>query len=110
MYEEDGAVKKFFVSSGSVSINVDASVQILAEEVHPVDTIDAAAAKDIVAKAQAKVSSAADEVSDYCYHTPITLLSLFFSRLLRQRLRLNLKLVRLLLQLLSKYYHSSSVM
>ena len=62
VYEEDGAVKKFFVSSGSVSINADASVQILAEEVHPVDAIDAAAAKDIVAKAQAKVSSAADEV------------------------------------------------
>ena len=45
-----------------MSINEDASVQILAEEVHPVDAIDVAAAKDIVAKAQAKVSSAADEV------------------------------------------------
>merc|ERR1712142_1050628 len=59
VFEEDGAVKKFFVSSGSVSINEDASVQILAEEAHPVDDIDGTAARDIVAKAQAKLSSAA---------------------------------------------------
>ena len=62
VYEEEGAVKKFFVSSGSVSINEDASVQILAEEAHPVEDIDGAAARDILAKAQAKVSSTADEV------------------------------------------------
>ena len=62
VYEEDGAVKKFFVSSGSVSINKDASVQILAEEAHPVEDIDGASAKDILAKAQAKVSSTSDEV------------------------------------------------
>ena len=62
VYEEDGAVKKIFVSSGSVSINQDASVQILAEEAHPVEDIDGAAARDILAKAQAKVSSTADEV------------------------------------------------
>ena len=64
MYEEDGATNKFFVSSGSVSINEDASVQILAEEVHKVADIDAAAAKDLVAKASAKVAAAVDEV---CY-------------------------------------------
>merc|ERR1711974_338416 len=63
VYEEEGAVKKFFVSSGSVSINEDASVQILAEEAHPVEDIDVAAARDIVAQAQAKVSSAADEAA-----------------------------------------------
>merc|ERR1712241_728798 len=63
VYEEDGATKKFFVSSGSVSINEDASVQILAEEAHPVEDLDAAAAKDIVAKAQSKVASASDEVA-----------------------------------------------
>ena len=65
MYEEEGAVKKFFVSSGSVSINEDASVQILAEEAHPVEDIDVAAARDIVAQAQAKVSAAVDEVRLY---------------------------------------------
>merc|ERR1712029_709964 len=62
VYEEDGSAKKFFVSSGSVSINEDASVQI-AEEVHKVEDLDGAAARDIVAKAQAKVASAADEVA-----------------------------------------------
>ena len=50
------------MSSGSVSINEDASVQILAEEVHKVEDLDAAAARDIVAKAQSKVASASDEV------------------------------------------------
>ena len=65
MYEDDGSTNKFFVSSGSVSINEDASVQILAEEVHKVEDIDAAAAKDLVAKAAAKVSAAADEVDYY---------------------------------------------
>ena len=39
-------------------------MQILAEEVHKVEDLDAAAAKDIVAKAQSKVASASDEVSD----------------------------------------------
>merc|ERR1719281_1213045 len=63
VHEEDGAVKKIFVSSGSVSINQDASVQILAEEAHPVEDIDGAAARDILAKAQAKVSSTADEAA-----------------------------------------------
>merc|ERR1711878_164495 len=63
VYEDDGSTNKFFVSSGSVSINEDASVQILAEEVHKVEDIDAAAAKDLVAKAAAKVSAAADETA-----------------------------------------------
>merc|ERR1719323_345026 len=55
VYEDDGATNKFFVSSGSVSINEDASVQILAEEVHKIE--------DLVAKAQSKVASASDEVA-----------------------------------------------
>merc|ERR1711913_116961 len=63
VYEEEGAVKKFFVSSGSVSINEDASVQILAEEAHRVEDLDVAAARDIVAKAQQKVASSTDETA-----------------------------------------------
>ena len=62
VYEEDGSTKKFFVSSGSVSINEDASVQILAEEAHKVEDIDAAAARDLVAQATSKVASTTDEV------------------------------------------------
>ncbi len=38
VYEDEGA-KKFFVSSGSITINEDASVQILAEEAHSIDNI-----------------------------------------------------------------------
>ena len=64
VFEEDGSAKKFFVSSGSVSINQDASVQILAEEVHKVEDLDAAAARDIVSKAQSKMASASDEVNN----------------------------------------------
>merc|ERR1712055_881116 len=45
VYEEDGNTKKFFVSSGSITINDDSSVQILAEEAHAVEDLDAAAAK-----------------------------------------------------------------
>ena len=39
VYEDDGAAKKFFVSSGSITINEDSSVQILAEEAHSVDSL-----------------------------------------------------------------------
>ena len=40
VFENDGAIKKFFVSSGSVTINEDATVQILAEEAHPLEDLD----------------------------------------------------------------------
>merc|ERR1719408_321774 len=64
VYEDDGATKKFFVSSGSITINDDSSVQILAEEAHAVEDLDAAAAKAALAEAQAAVSAAgADEVA-----------------------------------------------
>ena len=39
VYEDDGGAKKFFVSSGSITVNEDASVQILAEEAHALDTL-----------------------------------------------------------------------
>ena len=62
VYENDGATKKFFVSSGSVTINEDSSVQILAEEAHALEAIDAAAARQVVAEATAAVNAAGDEV------------------------------------------------
>ena len=64
VYEDDGSSKKFFVSSGSVTINEDSSVQILAEEAHAVEDLDLAAAREVVTQAQASLSSAADEVSN----------------------------------------------
>merc|ERR1712223_2131398 len=61
VYEDDGAAKKFFVSSGSITINEDSSVQILAEEAHSVDSLDASEAKAALAEAQASVASAATD-------------------------------------------------
>ncbi|EFN82893.1 ATP synthase subunit delta, mitochondrial [Harpegnathos saltator] len=61
VYEESGTAKKIFVSSGSVTINEDNSVQILAEEAHPVEDLDNAAAKDILSKAQQQLSSASSD-------------------------------------------------
>ena len=64
VYEEEGATNKFFVSSGSITINDDSSVQILAEEAHPVKDLDPAAAKEALAAAQAAVNAAgADETA-----------------------------------------------
>merc|ERR1712036_65258 len=63
VYEDDGLAKKFFVSSGSITINEDSSVQILAEEAHSVDSLDASEAKAALAQANADISAAADEVA-----------------------------------------------
>ncbi|XP_030757548.1 ATP synthase subunit delta, mitochondrial [Sitophilus oryzae] len=61
VYENEGAVKKIFVSSGTVTINDDSSVQIIAEEAHPVENIDLSAARDLLSKAQSQLSSAAND-------------------------------------------------
>merc|ERR1712154_371742 len=63
VFEEDGAAKKYFVSSGSVTINGDSSVQVLAEEAHPVDRFDAAAIREGLSKAQSDLASASSETS-----------------------------------------------
>ncbi|ESP00739.1 hypothetical protein LOTGIDRAFT_158030 [Lottia gigantea] len=59
--ESDSVVKRFFVSSGSVTINDDSSVQVLAEEAHPLENFDAGAVRDGLAKAQSAMSSASTE-------------------------------------------------
>ncbi|XP_059178546.1 ATP synthase subunit delta, mitochondrial-like [Physella acuta] len=63
VFEEDGSQKKFFVSSGSVTINDDSSVQILAEEAHPIDRLDAGAIREGLTKAQHEVTSASSETA-----------------------------------------------
>ncbi|XP_014787876.1 ATP synthase subunit delta, mitochondrial [Octopus bimaculoides] len=62
VFEDDGA-KKFFVSSGSITINDDSSVQILAEEAHPVESLDASAIRDGLAKAQQDLSAASTDAA-----------------------------------------------
>ncbi|KAJ8917478.1 hypothetical protein NQ315_005525 [Exocentrus adspersus] len=61
VFENDGKVNQIFVSSGTVTINDDSSVQILAEEAHPVENLDASAARDILTKAQSQLSSASTD-------------------------------------------------
>ncbi|BFY99537.1 hypothetical protein BsWGS_02577 [Bradybaena similaris] len=63
VHEEDGTLKKFFVSSGSVTINDDSSVQVLAEEAHPVDRLDPSAIRESVSKAQHDLAAASSEVA-----------------------------------------------
>lgn len=64
VYEADGTQKRVFVSSGTVTVNEDASVQVLAEEAHPLDALDASAAREVLASAQSELSSAStDKVS-----------------------------------------------
>ncbi|XP_018333307.1 ATP synthase subunit delta, mitochondrial [Agrilus planipennis] len=61
VFENDGNIKKVFVSSGTVTINEDSSVQIIAEEAATVDQIDATAAKDVLSAAQSQLSSASTD-------------------------------------------------
>ncbi|KAJ8374563.1 hypothetical protein SKAU_G00051430 [Synaphobranchus kaupii] len=51
------------LSSGSVTVNADSSVQLLAEEAVPLDSLDLAAAKANLEKAQADLLGAADEAA-----------------------------------------------
>merc|ERR1739849_60941 len=63
VFEDSGDTKKFFVSSGSITINDDSSVQILAEEAHALDAFDKAAAQAALQEANSAMSSAADEAA-----------------------------------------------
>lgn len=61
VHEQDGTLKKYFVSSGSVTINDDSSVQILAEEGCPVDQLDGQAIRDGATKAAQDLLSAGSD-------------------------------------------------
>ncbi|XP_062816098.1 ATP synthase subunit delta, mitochondrial [Anolis carolinensis] len=61
VFAEDGASTKYFVSSGSVTVNADSSVQLLAEEVALLDQLDLAAAKSNLEKALSEMAAASDE-------------------------------------------------
>lgn len=61
--EADGTSKRYFVSSGSITINEDSSVQVLAEEAAPVENLDASAAREALSKAQNAANSATGEAA-----------------------------------------------
>ncbi|XP_075234074.1 ATP synthase, delta subunit [Lycorma delicatula] len=62
VYENDGTAKKVFVSSGTVTINEDSSVQVLAEEAHYVENLDTNAAREQLRAAQSSLATAANEL------------------------------------------------
>ncbi|CAM2113146.1 unnamed protein product [Caretta caretta] len=45
VFAEDSTVTKYFVSSGSITVNADSSVQLLAEEMTALDMLDLATPK-----------------------------------------------------------------
>lgn len=61
VYENDGTQKKVFVSSGTITVNEDSSVQVLAEEAQPIENLDASAAREVLAKCQSDLASASDD-------------------------------------------------
>merc|ERR1712018_28759 len=61
--EADGKEKRFFASSGTVTMNEDGSLQILAEEAHDVENLDRAAAQQVLQEANSNLAAAKDEVS-----------------------------------------------
>merc|ERR1712223_1513964 len=63
VYEESGDSNKFFVSSGTVTINDDSSVQILAEEAHSLDAFDPNAARAALEEAQGQLNTADGDVA-----------------------------------------------
>ncbi|XP_069784286.1 ATP synthase subunit delta, mitochondrial [Narcine bancroftii] len=62
VFDDEGGSTKYFVSSGSVTVNADSSVQLLAEEATALENLDISAAKANLEKATAELSSATDEV------------------------------------------------
>lgn len=61
VYENDGKQTKVFVSSGTITVNEDSSVQVLAEEAQSVDALDLAAAREVLAQSQSELSSASTD-------------------------------------------------
>jgi len=59
--EEDGTLKKYFVSSGTVTVNDDSSVQILAEEAVTLDMLDHTYIREGLTKAQSDYTSSNTE-------------------------------------------------
>ncbi|XP_005996385.1 ATP synthase subunit delta, mitochondrial [Latimeria chalumnae] len=59
--DEEGATTKYFVSSGSVTVNGDSSVQLLAEEAVSLEHLDLATAKANLDKALSELLGTSNE-------------------------------------------------
>ncbi|XP_048144264.1 ATP synthase subunit delta, mitochondrial [Corvus hawaiiensis] len=62
VHAEDGTATKYFVSSGSVSVHADSTVQVLAEEAVTMDMLDQTA-KSNLEKAVSEMAAASDEAA-----------------------------------------------
>ena len=56
-----GNAQKYFVSSGTITVNNDSSAQILAEEAQPLENFDAEAVRRTAETARQALATAADE-------------------------------------------------
>ncbi|XP_030822502.1 ATP synthase subunit delta, mitochondrial [Camarhynchus parvulus] len=63
VHAEDGTATKYFVSSGSVTVHADSTVQVLAEEAVTMDMLDLATAKSNLEKAVSEMAAASDEAA-----------------------------------------------
>lgn len=82
VYEADGTQKKVFVSSGTITVNEDSSVQVLAEEAQDVANLDASACREILTQSQSQLSSASDEkVRETNFHLNLLFLTASIFRL-----------------------------
>jgi F-type H+-transporting ATPase subunit delta len=61
VHENEGKVNKYFVSSGSVAVNPDSSIQLLAEECFALDKLDLKSAQEQLSEGQKLLSSASNE-------------------------------------------------
>merc|ERR1712168_884291 len=61
VFPTEGEARKIFVSSGTVTVNEDSSVQLLAEEAVDVSKLDASEARSILASSQAAASGSGTE-------------------------------------------------
>jgi len=61
VFENDGNTKRYFVSSGSIAVHPDSSVQLLAEEATLVENLDGKACQDALSDAQRRLGSAKDD-------------------------------------------------
>lgn len=61
MYVFSGNAQKYFVSSGTITVNNDSSAQILAEEAQPLENFDAEAVRRTAETARQALATAADE-------------------------------------------------
>uniref|UniRef100_A0A2R5L7P6 ATP synthase F(1) complex subunit delta, mitochondrial n=1 Tax=Ornithodoros turicata TaxID=34597 RepID=A0A2R5L7P6_9ACAR len=61
VFTKEGDAKKFFVSSGTITVNEDSSVQILAQSAVPVERLDPNLCREGLAKAQHALTSASTD-------------------------------------------------